>query len=321
MITKKHIALSLVWFGAVGFASAQDKSNAEDQASNAAKSDNASAQGQEASAAKSDNASAKEDSQAAASQASPIQSAARPYNLTIDAPVQIAGSDAAAKNFQTNVLPGMLAMESKLLPEYKSHSPQNLATFSLDPSKLVLSFDTSARAYFLGEGAAYQNTLGISTTDAGPASPGASLIFPNASNPLALGGSGKDIRSTSDPLLPGDFVNLGTLKAGTALDFFLIAYGASGGRDFVSTNQSLNKDGIVHAVAMAAAGSPYLVISFEDMIGGGDRDYNDVFFAVDLGKANVARLMGLGAPEPSLALGALVAGGALCGFGRRRRRA
>ncbi|MEI7911005.1 MAG: DUF4114 domain-containing protein [Verrucomicrobiota bacterium] len=254
-----------------------------------------------------------------ASQVSPVQSAARPYNLSIDGLVQIAGSDAAAAAFQANVLPGMLAAETKLLPEYKSHTPQNLATFSLDPSKLVLSVDTIGRAYFLGEGAAYQNTLGISTTDLGPASAGATLIFPNASNPLALGGSGKAIRTPTDPLLPGDFVDLGALKAGTALDFFLIAFGATGGTNFVSTNLSLNKDGLIHAVAMATPGSPYLVISFEDTIAGGDRDYNDVFFAVDIGKANVAHLMGLGAPEPSLALGALMAGGALCGFGRRRR--
>ena len=44
----------------------------------------------------------------------------------------------------------------------------------------------------------------------------------------------------------------------------------------------------------------------------------DRYFAVDLGKANVAKLMGLGAPEPSLALGALLACGALFGFSRRR---
>ncbi len=256
-----------------------------------------------------------------ASQVSPVQSAARPYNLSIVAPVQIAGSDAAAAAFQANVLPGMVTAESKLLPAFIAHSAQNSTIVSLDPSKLVLSADAIGRSYFLGESAGYENSLGISTTDLGPASPGAALIFPNASDPLALGGSGKALRTATDPLLPGDFVDLGKLKAGTALDFFLVAYGATGGTNFVSTNQSLNKDGLVHAIAMATPGSPYLVISFEDQIGGGDRDYNDVFFAVDIGKANVAHLLGLGAPEPSLALGALMAGGALCGFGRRRRRA
>ncbi len=271
------------------------------------------------SASEDNKASAAKDSKASASVASPIQSAARPYSLSIVAPVQIAGSDDAAKAFQANVLPGMLTAERQLLPEYKSHTVQNLATFSLDPSKLLLSADTTARVYFLGEGAGYQNTLGVSTTNGGPLSPGAALIFPNASSSVGFAGSGSSVRSASEPLQPGDFVNLGKLKAGTALDFFLIAFGATGGKDVMSTNQSLNADGLVHAVAMAKAGSPYLVLSFEDMKGGGDRDFNDVYFAVDLGKSNIAHLMGLGAPEPSLAFGALLAGGALFGFGRRRR--
>ncbi|MEI7911004.1 MAG: DUF4114 domain-containing protein [Verrucomicrobiota bacterium] len=347
MITKKHFILSLAWLGFASIAPAagedsqassqgedasaakSDNASSQGQDASAAKSDNASSQGQDASAAKSDNASSQgQDASAAksdnsnnesASQASPIQSAARPYKLSIDAPVQLAGSDAAAKAFQTSVLPGMIAMEQKLLPEYRSESPQYLSSISFDPSKLVLSADSSARVYFLGEGAGYQNTLGISTTNAGPTSPGAALIFPNASSSVGFGGGGTALRSAGEPLLAGDFVDLGTLKAGTALDFFLIANGAVGGSDFVSTNQSLNKDGIVHAVAMSTPGSPYLIISFEDMVGGGDHDYNDVYFALALGNTNVAHLIGLGAPEPSLALGALMAGGALCGFGRRRR--
>lgn len=255
-----------------------------------------------------------------AQQVSPVQSAARPYNLDIIAPVQVAGSDAAAAGFQTHVLPGMLNTVRTLLPDYRSKSAKDLAAISLDPSKLVLGFDSTARVYFLGEGAGYQNTLGISTTGGGPLSPGASLVFPNASSSLGFTGTGTPIRSSSEPLLAGDFVNLGNLKAGTALDFFLIANGALGGKNLVSTNQSLNQDGLVHAVVMATPGSPYLVISFEDMMGGGDRDYNDTFFAVDVGKANVQKLLGLSAPEPSLALGALLTGAVFLGGSRRRIR-
>ncbi len=251
---------------------------------------------------------------------SPVQSAARPYNLSIIAPVQVAGSDAASRAFQTSVLPGMLAAMKTILPEYKSKSAMDLAAISLDPSKLVLSVDTTARVYFLGEGAGYRNTIGISTTGGSPLSPGASIIFPDASSSDGYGGSGSLVRTSNEPLVAGDFVNLGTFKAGTALDFFLIASGATGGRNFSSTNQSLNSDGIVHAVSLAANGSAYLIIGFEDMMGGGDKDYNDVVFAVELGKANVAQLMGLGAPEPSLALGSLCAGVALFAFGRHRRR-
>jgi hypothetical protein len=333
MAIKNQIVLSLAWLGVASFAPAQDAGKVADQATGtqpalqagneseqAGKQQASNESDQEASKKQASNESDQEASKKQGGQASPLQSAARPYNLSIVAPVQVAASDAASKDFQTHALPGMLATERKLLPEYQYHSAKDLAAISLDPSKLVLSADTTARVYFLGEGAGYQNTLGISTTGGGPLSPGSAMIFPNASNSVSFGGSGAPLRSTSEPLLAGDFVNLGTLKAGSALDFFLIANGAVGGTDFVSTNQSLNRDGIVHAVATAKAGSPYLVISFEDMKGGGDRDYNDVFFAVDLGRANVEHLMGLGAPEPSLALGALLAGGSLLGFSRRRCR-
>ena len=244
---------------------------------------------------------------------SPVQSAARPYNLDIIAPVDVAGSDAAALNFQTNILPGLLTVVQQTLPESQSHSVANLATLSTGASRLTLSADVSARVYFLGEGAAYQNTLGFSTTGGSPLSPGAALIFPNASNPMALGGSGSPIRTSSDPLLPGDFVNLGNFTTGTSLDFFLIAYGASGGKDYYSTNLSVNQDGIIHAVTLAPNGSAYLVVSFEDMKGGGDRDFNDVYFAVELTPTHI------GAPEPALATGSLITCLALLGFSRRRR--
>lgn len=251
-------------------------------------------------------------------EASPVQSAARPFKLDIAAPVQIAASDAASKAFQTEALPGMLAMVNKNLGEYNAKSGTALAAISLDPSKLVLSVDSTARVYFLGEGAAYRNTLGVSTTGGSPLSADAALIFPDASSPAGFSGSGRLVRTSNEPLLAGDFVDLGTFKAGTALDFFLIASGATGGKDFYSTNLSLNKDGIIHAVSLAANGSAYLIIGFEDLKGGGDRDYNDVVFAVEIGKVNVAQLTGIGAPEPSLALGALLAGASLLGFSRRR---
>lgn len=252
--------------------------------------------------------------------ASPVQSSARPYNLNIIAPVEVAASDAAAQNFQTNVLPGLLTMVQKTIG-YHAHSEANLAAISTGASELTLSANSSARVYFLGETAGYLNTLGFSTTGGSPIRPDAALIFPNASNPLALGGSGSPIRTTTDPLLPGDFVNLGSFNAGTTLDFFLIAYGASGGKFFSSTNQSMNQDGLIHAITMAADGSAYLVVSFEDQKGGGDRDFNDVYFAVEFTRTNSSSIASLGAPEPSLAAGTLITSLALLHLRRRHRRA
>jgi hypothetical protein len=249
---------------------------------------------------------------------SPVQSAARPYKLDIVDEVQVAGSDEASKIFQAEVLPGMLKLVNTNLNEYQKLSNKLISALAVDPSKLALTNDTAARVYFLGEGAGNRNTLGFSTMDDGPLSKDAELIFPDASSSAGFNGSGKAYRSKTEPLLPGDFVDLGKFEKGTILDFFLIANGAVGGKDFFSTNQSLNKDGLVHAVSLAPEGSPYLIISFEDISGGGDRDYNDLVFAVYLGKENIANLAALGAPEPSLAAGALLTLGAV--FGRKRRR-
>lgn len=247
---------------------------------------------------------------------SPVQSAARPFNLDIIAPVQLAASDAASRTFQTDVLPGMLNLANLSLSENKNISSSN--SISLDPSKMVLSADATVRVYFLSEGAGYRNSLGISTTGSGPLGKDAELIFPNASSTTGYGGSNLQVRTKNEPLAAGDFVNLSLYKAGTSLDFFLIADGASGGSNFFSTDKSLNRDGIVHAVSLAKDGSAYLLIGFEDLLGGGDKDYNDLLFAVEIGKVNVNNLAGLSAPEPTLALGSVLVAGLLVGFSRRR---
>ena len=235
---------------------------------------------------------------ASAQTVSPVQSAARPYDLDIAAPVMVAGSDEASKAFQTEVLPGMLKLVQSNLTEAKSLKN-------------------------LGEGAGYRNSLGISTTGDGPLGEDARLIFPDASSPAGYGGTGSLVRDPKEPLLAGDFVDLGKFKAGTALDFFLIANGATGGKEFYTTDQSENRDGIIHAVSLAANGSAYLIIGFEDMKDGGDMDYNDVMFAVEIGKQNVETLTetaGLAAPEPSLPAGMLLTASLVLGLTPRRVR-
>jgi hypothetical protein len=128
-------------------------------------------------------------------------------------------------------------------------------------------------------------------------------------------------RSTSAPLLPGDFVNLGTIEGGSKLNFFLIANGANGGGRVYSTDISTNPDGLNHVVAFTYAlpGSPYLIIGFEDLFGGGDKDFNDLIFAVDIGMANIAALTGTPEPALLLTLGSMV--GAIAWIKRRRARA
>jgi len=249
--------------------------------------------------------------------ASAEPSAAQPYDLSIVQPVQVAGSDAAAAAFDANVLPGMLNTIQQMLPDNGHLNTQDLAAISLDPNKLVLSSDSTARVYFLGQDAGYRDTLGISNTGS-PLSPGAALIFPGALYTRgANGGSDTSGTNTNSTLSAGDFVDLGNLKAGTALDFFLLGNHAKNG-EFFSTTPSLNSDGIIHAVNLAPNGSAYLLIGFEDTKGGGDKNYNDFLFAVEISGAKSSNIVSLGAPEPSLALGALLAVGALFGFNRRR---
>lgn len=237
---------------------------------------------------------------------SPVQSGARPYDLDIAAPVQLAGSDAAAANFQANGLPLFtVAMNDSL------STPQTLSGLSavnLDPANLTLKYDSNVRVYFVGEGAGFRNTLGYST-GGGVSASDAALIFPDAS-------AWNNERYGWAPLAAGDFVDLGTLKAGSALDFFLIADGAMGGKEVYTTHPSDNRDGLVHSAILAPNGSAYLLFGFEDVFGDTGNRFNDVVFAVEIVRAYSASIA---APEPSLAFGSLFAGLAFVGFHRRRR--
>jgi hypothetical protein len=232
---------------------------------------------------------------------SAVQARARPDGLSIVAPVEIAGSDTASATFDKSVLPSIDTLINVRLKEWAK--VPNVSTMALDPSKLVLATDSTARVYFVGEGASFHNTLGFNTIDPGKALPSgglssdAQLIFPDASSTVSSYDPGKNqIRSASEPLLPGDFVDLGTYKAGTSLDFFLISNGANGGGNVFTAEAARNPDKIDHVVAFALSDSPYLILAYEDLYGGGDRDYNDVIVAVDIGKANIQRLVS--APEP-----------------------
>ena len=204
---------------------------------------------------------------------SPVQSTADPLGLRIAAPVMLAGSDAQSLNFQQSVLPSITSLINTRLSEYHR---VNDSAMLLDPSRLQLQTASDVRVYFVGEGAGYNNTLGYNTAGSGVASGNPLLIFPNASSSVSTYNPSSTARRTgSEPLLPGDFVNLGQMAGGTRLNFFLIANGASGGRSVFSTDQSANPDGINHVVSFAYAvpGSSYLVIAFEDLLGGGDRDF------------------------------------------------
>ena len=239
---------------------------------------------------------------------SPVQSPADPMKLPLAGQVMAAGSDASSQAFDANVLPGALAFIKANLPEGKNNS-QSPVVAKVDPSKLVLATADNLTATFVYEGAGYHNTLGLNTTGLGTKSGNPEIIFPDVSSTDGFDAQGSQgTRTPSEPLLPGDFVNLGNYAAGTSLDFFLIANGANGGSSvYNSTSAASNPDGLNHVgmfsptmFAIPQLNSPYVFVSFEDLLGGGDKDYNDVIFAFNVGTATVHNL--LATPEPSMYL-------------------
>ena len=228
---------------------------------------------------------------------SPVQATERPDGLSIVAPVQAAGSDTASATFDADYLVPMRSYLNKTLAPGKVF---NDSLHYLDPSKLTLITESDTRVYFLGEGAGYHNSVGFNTSGSGVSSGDPKLMFPDASSPVDTSSpSWNGVRRTaSEPLLPGDFVDLGTNGPGTTLDFFLISNGANGGKNVFSTNTASNPDHVNHVVAFTTPNSPYLMIGFEDMWAGGDRDFNDELFAVDIGAVNLKALTA--APEPSM---------------------
>ena len=236
----------------------------------------------------------------------PIQSLARPLGLVPVAPVDMRGTDASSAAF-LSALPSLTALIQAHIPA--SHTGTiDAASMALDPASLRLATDTAVRVYFLGESAGNHNTLGFNAFAPGAAIPTAStpgitsnakLIFPNmsSSEPGSISVANNSVRTEAEPLLTGDFVNLGNFSAGTLLDFFFIAYGASGGTTALTDETTRNFDNFQHIVAFASPGSPYLVISFEDSYHGGDKDYNDGIFALEFTPISTV------APEPGTLAG------------------
>ena len=248
----------------------------------------------------------------------PVQAVDDPYNLPSPGPVMAGGSTPASASFDQNVLPALQKFIAQDLPDGQNNL--NAPIFQIDPNKLVLASATSVTATFINDGGAYDSAVGVDALAPGqgePAnwweevtSPTASLVFANAGSTDSSWPSGTPgVRNTSQPVLPGDFVNMGTYAAGTKLDFFLMANGANQAwAPVFSANESLNEDGFnqhvaafnVSVLGLPTMNSPYIFLAFKDMWGGGDRDMNDVIIALNVGAANVKSL--LATPEPAMPL-------------------
>ena len=202
-----------------------------------------------------------------------IQSNFRVFNMNIAGLVKVSGSDQRACEFNQQVLPGANALVEENLKEGVQFLAVGVTRLDEDALYLLRDSDRPVRVYFINEGAGYRNTLGYSTSLAGSETPGTRrIIFPDVSN----GNIGGPVIIEN-----GDWVELGDFPAGTQFEFFIVRDAVNGGRDIFTNKDHLNPDKMQHLAAWLI-GDRYVLLGFEDLLGGGDLDYNDVVVVVDL---------------------------------------
>jgi hypothetical protein len=175
----------------------------------------------------------------------------------------------------------------------------------------------SLEVYFINEGAGYRNQLLFSAND-GPLS----TVFNDVSSKESI------LAEADGPLKRGQGVSLGSFSKGSMIDFFLNSDGYSRGENyagitsdqvygtgtwnFLGADANRNGDKLQHMVAYDL-GDGWTLMGFEDIVTGGDLDYNDTVFVVrGVAGSKVAT------PEPSVML-SLAAAAALGLVSRRRQ--
>lgn len=209
------------------------------------------------------------------------QSPARPLGLDIINEVQADLQDARYSAFKNEKLDAILANLKAITQERELI---DASTENLSLEDLYLPQSSEVRVYYLRKGTVFHNTLAFETNE------DRFLILPNAS----FEGSTSNQKR---PLTPGDYVDLGRLPAGSYIDLFLIKDGARDEAGEVYwTNVTKNRDKTHHLKLLLDYGNEMplvgfedvffenktLIIGFEDLPGGGDRDFNDLVIAVEI---------------------------------------
>lgn len=192
--------------------------------------------------------------------------------------------------------------------EASALSQSFLDQYKLDTSKLFWNGVDPVEVYFINEGAGYRNQLFFTAQDLDGNQTGGGMIFADVSSPFSK------LPNSDGPLVLGQGVNLGGFLGATQLDFMLQSNGFNGGKTMLSTDAAANPGGLQHVVAFQQ--NDWTILGFEDIVGGGDLDYNDVIFAVRGIQAGAPPAADV--PEPSALLGMLVLG--VGGFITLRRR-
>ncbi|HVA49972.1 MAG TPA: DUF4114 domain-containing protein [Pirellulales bacterium] len=232
---------------------------------------------------------------ASAQTLSKYQPSQRPLGLPLIGQTYLDGTDATSQALDAYKQSFLNAITTNL-PEHVAFTGANLN--QLDPTRLYFMFDYAPRIYYIYEGACYNNALGVTIATVSaptnkPTTGTSYTVFPfvhSSISPVCSSGSGK--RSSSEPLMAGDFVQLPTVKAGQQLAFFIMANMDSNSdpADVYYNGNSNNPDNFQHLISFFPDDSQYLIIGFEDMYNGGDKDCNDLMFVVDIGPNNAAAL-------------------------------
>jgi hypothetical protein len=182
-----------------------------------------------------------------------------------------------------------VAGAAQALPFYPNPGVTNPASYSFSAAA-----DGDVVAYFAYDGAGYDNLLGLMV------------------NGVDTGILGLPNNSTA----PGTALNFGPVSAGDALVFYIKVVTTG---DYFYTDTALNSDGISHIWTTPYSGGEFGIpngtyVGFEDINGGGDKDYEDLAFVF----TNVGVTVG-GVPEPAT-WAMLIAGFGMVGAAARRRK-
>jgi len=163
---------------------------------------------------------------------------------------------------------------------------------------LIVQNDGAVTAKFVGSSAGYKSTL---------YQVGGTLL-----------GNNSPIFSTRPDILnsmAGDTVYLGNYQAGDVLSFRLLVHDT--GNEFFSGLGLNNPDGIAHTL-VEDLGNGSTQVGWEDLLGGGDRDYNDLIFEFsNTTNEGTPEENPLATPEPSTMI---LFGSGLLGLGAWRIR-
>lgn len=220
----------------------------------------------------------------------------------------VAGGAAIAHTFVT----------TEELPELSDGTVvEPAARNGVDLADLTLAADNPVTVTFQGEGAGFQNSIGYYTVGPDGTIGDVEFIWTNASE----AGSGGDLTIgdtatldvgagdtfsffiIADGFGENDFASFGsgsfefrgpdgepaTIDTVNPQLFFVSDDGvteiALSGDVFHSSATNLNPDGVQHAVSGIDGETGELVVGFEDLLGGGDNDFEDVLISVDIAPA------------------------------------